>query len=402
MPPTLTTKSSPDINAPRFSIVTKALSGDTTDGKRRFQATASSTITDRAGDEISLKALEQMAAKFREGVTIFTDHDNKVGNAFGTTDTAEIFQRGEDPKTGQRVWDLDISGPVNEPSPTAVQLHDSISGGYVKLGCSIDAFVLEHERKKSGGLSIEGLDVYAASIVGVPMNQRSWTQKAVRAIKSFYGDPEEPDEEDGILTKELDAVPEKDTAEGVAADPATPTTPDTSEAGKENEAAAAEEPATIEKAEACPDCGQSADTTGCPNDYHSAKSADASDSGVQESASETPETTPTDTTETETPDVEKAAGVPTEDVAELVGHVRRLVTEIGGLRAENAELREKAASLELANHSVGTEVELARQVIEKVMQTPLRAKTAGYVKTFTDAHQLFDPDIAEYLTKRGE
>ena len=47
-PTAATTLSS--INAPRFSIVTKALGGSTDEnGRRRFRATASSTITDRAG-----------------------------------------------------------------------------------------------------------------------------------------------------------------------------------------------------------------------------------------------------------------------------------------------------------------------------------------------------------------
>ena len=193
-----------DISAPRFSIVTKAIgsAGQTGDGRRRFRATASSTIKDRAGDEISRKALEQMAAKFREGVTIFTDHKNEVENAYGMTDGAQIIQRGNDSKTGAAIWDLDIEGTVNDPNPKAKQLHDSIEGGFVRLGCSIDAFVLEHEPKRSEkGLLIDGLDVFAASIVGVPMNQRSWTQKAVRAIKGFYGEPEDQEESMGTETE---------------------------------------------------------------------------------------------------------------------------------------------------------------------------------------------------------
>ena len=414
MAPTLMTKSS-DINAPRFSIVTKALAGTTDDGgHRRFKATASSTITDRVGDEISLKALQQMAAKFREGVTIFTDHENRVGNAFGTTDSAEIIQRGSDPKTGQAVWDLDIAGPVNEPNPNAVQLHDSIAGGYVKLGCSIDAFVLDHARKKGGGLAIEGLDVFAASIVGVPMNQRSWTQKAVRAIKSFQGDP---DEEDDVVTKEANEGLELqpgDVGELVVHADGTSESAVVAKAGTpeaENWLDANATPTDLPPVaglnilmattSVCPECGQSADTTGCPNGYHSVEqSTEDSTSGVQESSTETPETALTDTVKADTPVEEKAAGVSSE-VAELLGHVRRLVTEIGGLRAENAKLVEKVASLELANQSVQSEIVLAKEVIAKVMEQPLRAKTAGYVQAFTATHGLFDPEVEAYLNKRG-
>ena len=72
-----------DLNAPQFSIITKALGPATegTDGRRRFHATASSTIIDRAGHQISLPAIQKMADKFREGITIFMDHKNVVGNA---------------------------------------------------------------------------------------------------------------------------------------------------------------------------------------------------------------------------------------------------------------------------------------------------------------------------------
>ena len=106
------------------------------------------------------------------------------------------------PRRAPLIWDLDIEGIVNDPNPNAKQLHDSIEGGYVKLGCSIDAFVLEHEPKRSEkGLLIDGLDVFAASIVGVPMNQRSWTQKAVRAIKGFHGEPEDQEESMGTETE---------------------------------------------------------------------------------------------------------------------------------------------------------------------------------------------------------
>jgi regulator of replication initiation timing len=402
MPPTLTTKSSIDtINRPRFAIVTKALAGEADpEGKPRFKAVASSTITDRDGDEISLKALQQMRDKFRDGITIFTDHENKVANAYGTTDSAEIVQAGSDAK-GNTVWDLHISGPVNEPSPTAMQLHQSISGGYVKLGCSIDAFVMEHERKKSGGLSIDGLDVFAASIVGVPANQRSWAQKAVRAIKSFR-----PDEEDEPVPPETEdeKVPEKDTTEGVAADPATPTTPDESEAGEATEEAKAESPEVEKSIEVCPDCGQSAETTGCDNGFHAVASATDEDAtGGQASAEEveTPETAPSAEDEAD-PAIEQKAAALAPEVAELLGHVEKLVKEIKHLRDENAALIAANATLKAENQTVFGEVELAKAVIEKVMEQPLRAKTAGYVSSFTDVHKLFDPEIAEYLAKRGD
>lgn len=395
-----------EINGPKFSIVTKALSGGVDgEGKRRFRATASSTITDYAGDEITLPALEKMAQKFRQGLTIFMDHDFKhVDSAFGLTDQAEILQRGVDGK-GVPIWDLDISGVVNTPNPRAVQLADSIDGGFVKLGASITAFVREHARKKQGGMLISDLDVFEASVVGVPENQRSWAQKAALAIKSFNFTPEDNDEEMTVSKDQTIGEDPESTAEGDT-DEATASHTHTTEVEATAETEITEKPVEA-STEACPTCGQSRETTGCTDGYHAAEaSTDAATAeatpGVQESAQETPETTPTATTEAETPDLEKAASVTTDDVAALVKQVGVLVTEIDRLRGVNATLVAQIEVQKQLNQAVSNEVELAKQVISKVMERPLQAKTAGFVAEFTKAHELFDPEIAEYLNKRGK
>ena len=46
---------------------------------------------------------------------------------------------------------------------------------------SVGAIVKAHQRNKDGGLDIEHVDCKEGSIVGIPMNQRSWTQKAATA-----------------------------------------------------------------------------------------------------------------------------------------------------------------------------------------------------------------------------
>ena len=424
-----TARLSPDETpkVPKFAIITKAISGtkDEQTGRRRFRATASSTITDRQGDEISLKALEEMAVKFREGITIFTDHKNEVANAFGTTDGAEIIQRGHDPKTGEPIWDLDITGTVNEPNPSAVQLHESITGGYVKFGASIDAFVLKHQPKQAGRYAVESLDVFAASIVGVPANQRSWTQKAIRAIKFFNGEPEEDESVADIavngttttnstttsndiqITKVGDLVNDSNwidqpASELIAGD-GNEKTAVVGEVGPEAVAVLDNPDDAVEKS-MCPDCGKGRDAEGCSNGYHATeKSVDDSAPGGQESAQETPETAPTaDAVVTDPPVEEKAASIAAEDVHELLGHVKRLVKEIEGLRASNAAKDAEIERLKGENTAVHGEVELAKEVIGKVLETPLRSQTAAYVTKFTSVHKLFDPDIAEYLAKRGD
>ena len=309
---------------------------------------------------------------------------------------------GRNPKTGETIWDLTISGPVNSPSPNAMQLHRSISGGFVQLGCSIDAFVLDHTLKSSGGLNIDGIDVWAASIVGVPANQRSWTQKAVRAIKSFHPDEEDevvpPDVNEGLAI-ETEAVA-KESPEAALATALDAPVEDLLPVEDAAEAAPEE---IIEKSESCPECGLGADAEGCSNGYHSAeKSADENASGVQESAQETPETAPSGETEADPSTEEKAASLSPDDVRDLVHHVERLVKEIGHLREANATLTEQLAAARQDSREVRDEVELAKQVIEKVMETPLRSKTAAYVNGFKEVHRLFDPDVAAYLSKRGE
>lgn len=369
----------PPLAPGEFRFITKALSIEPSEepGKRRFKTVASSTIRDGVADEIKMSALEDMARSFQRGLNIFIDHKHSAENVFGRSDMAEIKQAGEnDPVTGQPVWDLHIGGVVNEPNPRAVQLADSIDGGYVTFGTSVGAIVKQHKRNGDGGMDIYHVDCKEASIVGIPMNQRSWTYKAAKAVEGL---------EDDDSTTELD---DEDEAETPTESAPPPETPDTSEA----------QIATDEAKADAPDATPTETTKSADADADTAVNA-----GVQESDAETPETTPVaDSDQTDTPDVEKAAGSVTDEVKELLGHVTRLVTEIGGLRKENDELKVKLASYEAQSGELTEEVGLAREVIAKVMETPLRSQTAGFVKSFTASHDLFDPEISAYLQKRKE
>ncbi len=61
MPPTLTTKSSDSISAPRFSIVTKALAGESDpEGKPRFKATRNDLVF---GSNAELRAIAEVYAQ---------------------------------------------------------------------------------------------------------------------------------------------------------------------------------------------------------------------------------------------------------------------------------------------------------------------------------------------------
>lgn len=390
-----------ELRGPKFNIITKALAAGTDpEGKRRFRATASSTIVDLKGDEIQLPALQKLAEQFRQGVGVFMDHDRSTGSAFGVTDGAEIVQRGMD-AAGTPVWDLDITGIVNTPNPRAAQLADSIDGGYVKLGASVTAFVRKHLRNpKSGGMLISDLDAIEVSIVGVPENQRSWTQKAVMAVKSFYKNEEEsPVDQD------------ETNVEATAAE-----TPD--DAGAEP-AGALDTPAAPE---AAPVVTKQLDTTGAQPDDTGTPAADEaaesnSDQASAEESGSEPET-PSGETPASTPDAEGADTPVTEkafepgEVAELLGHVSKLVEALGERDqvivqkdADIAALQTKIAQYEADAGSITEEVDAAKQVIEKVLAMPLRSQTAGYVEKGLTPGSLFarvSPDIADYLNKRSK
>lgn len=178
----------PPLKPGEFRFVTNGLqiemqpSGEDAKGRRRFKAIASSTAKDMRGDEMQMSAMEDMVASFRRGLNVFMDHNHTAENVFGRTDSAYIQDSGQrDPRNGAVIWDLHVGGTVNEPNKKAMELADSIDGGYVSFGTSIGAFVTQADKKKDGGRSIAHVDCKELSIVGIPMQQRAWTYKSADA-----------------------------------------------------------------------------------------------------------------------------------------------------------------------------------------------------------------------------
>lgn len=369
--------------APKFEIISKAIEivqpGD--DGKRRFHLTASSTIEDRGGDEITKDALEKAAQAFRDGITIFMDHDYKrVGSAFGLSDSATVIQRGMDPRTHKPIFDLDVEGVVNTPNPRAVQLADTIDGGYAKLGASLTAFVRKHARKPNGGMLITEIEPLEASVVGIAENQRSWAHKAAVAIKSFGGQVPDFDSED-----EDDPMPETETIEK-ALDPNIDPPVVTEQV---------EEPASTDAAP--PEADAPAAAEDATEDGQDSTTAD-------EPAGDTPETaSATADPDEDAPTVEKSLSevVDPAEVAELVQKAAQLVEQIGVLRKQVDDLTAENATLK-GRAVVADEVDEATAVIKKVLDMPLRSRTAGYVEDFVAHSPVFAPEVQEYLTKRSK
>ena len=200
----------------KFNILTGMLNVPDTkeyngEERRRVKTVASSTLTDRQGDQMTLKALNQMAES-AQGMTIFLNHSYKVPeDVFGVVSEAKAIQRGD-------VWDLDFDIDVEEDNPRAVQTHKSIIRG-VKLGTCVGAIVKD-AYKEDDHIVIDDVVLLEASIVGIPANPRSFVQYAVKALEDAEaaeaeGEAPPPPEEPEMAPPATEPAPEEtETSEG--------------------------------------------------------------------------------------------------------------------------------------------------------------------------------------------
>lgn len=189
-----------------FKIYTNALKAyESENGERYVTGTTSSTIRDLHGDEMSLDALKTMAETARQNMTVFLNHNYNVPeDLFGSATDAQIVKR-YDRETNEEVYDLDLNiRVVNEDeNPEALRAYRAIKRG-VKLGLSIGARVEKARRKAADGdkpesILIEKVRLLEASVVGIPANQRSYLQNAVKSLRSGSVDI---DELEGVIEEE--------------------------------------------------------------------------------------------------------------------------------------------------------------------------------------------------------
>lgn len=397
----------PPLERGEFRFVTNALTGDDSkpDGPRRFRAVASSTITDLAGNTISLKALNEMRDDFRNGLTIFMDHDytDVVDKVFGTSDSAEVVETtSRDERTGAPIYDLIVGGIVNEPSPRAVQLHESIAGGYVKFGTSIGAIVRKHSRdKETGGMFIDSLTAKEASIVGIPKNQRSWAYKASVAAADLVSD-------EALADDEEETAPEDGSPQ--SADPLT----QASVAGTQVISIGEDGPEIPAPSLIQTTTGTASLTTWTipsgtatviinTDDPATEEVApeDETTPGGQEADAATPETAPETSDEAADPAIEQQAAVDieVEDVAALVQHVKGLVEEIGHLRSENERLTDELATTKAGYDRLSGVEKDVTAAIAKVMELPLSRRAVGHVNDIVERYPQFDPRVSAYIAR---
>ena len=199
-----------------FKIYTNALKAYEADNGDRFvTGTTSSTIRDLHGDEMTLSALKSMEATAKQNMTIWLNHEYQVpDDLFGSVKDARIVKRIDE--DGQEVFDLDVDISVvsEDENPEAIRAYRAIKRG-VKLGLSIGARVDRVSKKvdKSTGEEtyvIDSVKLMEASVVGIPANQRSYLQNAV---KSLRGAAAEEQKAAGSLVVETHEVEEPGEAE---------------------------------------------------------------------------------------------------------------------------------------------------------------------------------------------
>lgn len=166
----------------RFKIFAPMLKASLdTDGRMRLHGVASSTITDRHGDTITLSALSDMERAANSNMTIFLNHEYKVPeDVAGSVERALIRSHPQD----SSIHDLVLDIVVNDANPRAVDAWTAIQKG-TQLGLSIGAMIPEggaSRDRKSGAYTIEHVELLETSLVGVPANPRSWVEYAVKSL----------------------------------------------------------------------------------------------------------------------------------------------------------------------------------------------------------------------------
>lgn len=176
---------------PDFRILTAGIESDRKN-ERLVHMVGSSTEKDLQGDVMSIFALQSMT-KAAPNLTVWLNHDYSLPDSiFGSiVQTPTIHHR-------DGIADLHLDVDVELENPAAARVKRYIDNGR-RLGCSIGCMVTKYEIadesdedfSTSGMGSIIIHDVYVVeySVVGIPANQRSWVENAIRGVFTRTLDP---------------------------------------------------------------------------------------------------------------------------------------------------------------------------------------------------------------------
>jgi phage head maturation protease len=401
-----------------FSGLLKAYEDDA--GKKRLHTTASSTIKDLVGDEITPAAINKMAERARGNLTIFLNHEYKVPeDVLGSAEKADVVDRGID-GDGNPVVDLDFDIAVNETNPRAVSTWEAIDSG-VKLGTSIGAIVRTAKKKKDGGLVISDLELLEASIVGIPANPRSWVQYAVKSLTAVeilddqavieeYVEPLVSTLEDGTVLRRAEK-----SADGETVTIAASTWDKMIDIAKERnellspateELALAVEPDLVEgktrvtvtvtteepNAQEAPASGSAPGDAGLLDE-----TAEGDDAALGDNVTRDAEPVLSDAVELVSEEIElptEMIGLKAADLSTVFNALKSALTKIGELEKSNLELTQKNAELE-ENFSA------AREIVERISNLPMGRKTY-FVQATSDFRRrfpMYDDDFVRMLER---
>lgn len=163
-----------------FSIYTASMELGTQHGAPIVSMVGSSTIRDLKGDVMLESALADMS-RVQPGLLIWMNHSYDLpDDLFGslTKSPHMSYEAG--------IADLHITSDVERSNPAAARTYSYIEKGR-KLGCSIGCRVDKaaideelYERTGEVALLIESVTTIEWSVVGVPCNQRSWVESAIK------------------------------------------------------------------------------------------------------------------------------------------------------------------------------------------------------------------------------
>jgi HK97 family phage prohead protease len=357
--------------ATKFNVFSGLLKAhDAGDGIKRIKTVASSTLEDRQGDQMTLKALQSMAAS-AEGMTVFLNHSYKVPeDVFGIVKSTAITQRGDD-------FDLDFDIEIDEDNPRAIATHKSVERG-VKLGTSIGAQIQPGGAWKDttkGVTVIDDVVLLEASIVGIPANPRSFVHYAMKALEEATEEVEEAPETDKEAAA---AVP-------VAKEVETPEPP-------EPEKAPEDDPPVPEGVENLPETEPEASADGTTKAIEPEK--------TPESAKE-----PMPASDLDTYDVGDEAkallAMKQADFTTLLKMVETATSELVDTKKALWEAQRTVKALERERDEANANVALAKEFVNKLAELPIgrRASHAAVISDFTTKFSgIYDPDVIKMLT----
>lgn len=174
---------------PDLRIYTAGIEPDRTD-KKRVHMIGSSTQRDMQGDVMSLLALNDMT-KAAPNMTIWLNHNYDLPDSiFGSVAGSPQISHQDG------IADLHLNVDVETDNPAAARVKKYIDNGR-KLGCSIGCMVTKYEvpteddgeNWEQNPIIIHGVYVVEYSVVGIPCNQRSWVENAIRGVFTRTLDP---------------------------------------------------------------------------------------------------------------------------------------------------------------------------------------------------------------------